>query len=295
MKKKALISVIAIALVAILMSIPSVQAVAMSALSVFRVGTPKTIKVTVADIEEVMNYFEQYKGQFDHEYIEESDIRGAIYNERPEIKTLSDVSEFDGFNFKLPTALANETPTLYATDSESNTVSVDTAKINEALSKLGSEDLIDERYDGSEITVNASPSIAAKYADVILFASQGANIDGNDDLIDSLWSSMLNMPFISENLRSQLSKVNIKSGDVYLPAIMGLGRETSVGNATGYIYSMQDFDQVISSFSKGLMEGYEENIDKEGSALLWIKDGILYCLVSEKSDGELTQIARSIP
>ena len=291
MKKKALISVIAIALVAILMTIPSIQAAAMSALSVFRVGTPKTIKVTISDIEEAMNYFEQHKGQFDYEDMKESDFKEAIHGKSPEVNTLSDVSEFTGFNFNLPTELVSETPTLYATDSQSNTVSFDTAKINEVLSKLGARDLIDERYDGSDITVNVSPSIAVKYTDVALFATQGAKIDGNDNLINSLWISMLNMPFISDNLRSQLSNINIKSGYVYLPVIMGLGRETSVGNATGYIYSIQDFGEVISALSLDLMEDYEG----KGSALLWTKDGVLYCLVGEKSDSELTQIARSIP
>ena len=295
MKKKVFISIIAIALVAVLMTIPSVQAAAMSALSVLRVGTTKTIKITVADIEEAMSYFEQYEGQFDHEDLQESDFKDAIHGEESEVKTLSDVSEFTGFNFSLPTELAGETPTLYATDSQSNTVIVDTSKINEGLLKFGAEDLIDERYDGSEITVNVSPSIVAEYADVALFATQGGNIDGNDNLINSLWNCMLNMPFISENLRSQLSKIDIKSGNVYLPVIMGLGRETSVGKATGYIYSVQDFDQVVSAFPQDLTEDYERNIDKEGSALIWTKDGILYCLVGEKSDGELTQIARSIP
>lgn len=295
MKKRFLMTVSAIALVAALMSMPSVQAIAVSALSVFRVSDAKAIKVTIADIEEAMNYFEEYEEQFSDEDIKSYDMDEAIKHEEPETKTLTDPSEFTGFYFELPAELADKKPSLYATDSQSSTVTINTTEINEALSKLGVENLIDESYNGAQVTLNSSPSIMAQYSDMDLFATQGVNIDGDEELINNLWNSMLEAPFISNSLRSQLSNVNIKGGDVYLPVIMGLGRETQIGGNTGYIYSVKDLNEVLSALPQGLDVGNGMDSTKEGSALLWTKNGVLYCLIGEKSDSELIQIARSIP
>ncbi len=299
MKKKILISAIAITLVSTMMFIPSVQSLTISALSAFRVGDAKTIKVTLADIEESMNYFkgfaDKFKDQdFNDQDLQNYDAKEAIEHEKLQVKELSDISEFTAFSFNLPKDLKGETPSLYATDSQSNTIVVDTAKINDELSKIGVTNLLDNNYDGSEITVNVAPSIAAHYNDVDLFATQGVYLDGNDEVINGIWNSMLNMPFLSENLRSQLSNIDVKTRDVYLPVIMGLGREVSLGGVTGYIYSTQDMRQVVSMLPEGLTVKYGDDNEREGSALIWTKNGVLYCLVSDKSDSELAQIARSI-
>ncbi|MCL2323827.1 MAG: hypothetical protein FWC47_17185 [Oscillospiraceae bacterium] len=302
MKKKTLFSALAIVLVAALMFIPAVQTLAISALSVFRVGNTKTITVSLTDIEDAVNYLKQFQGQFSEKDVNSNlaaqniDKNTAIEDAKSQVKTLSDVSEFTAFSFNLPTALKNETPELYATDATSKTITVDTTMINDELAKIGVSNLIDNSYNGSEVTVNVAPSIAAHYTDVDLFATQGAYLDGNNAVINGLWSNFLQMPFISDNLRSQLSNIDVMKEDVYLPVIMGLGRETSIGNTTGYIYTTQDMQQVLSSLPQDMMpnDGNSTQSPKEGSALIWTKNGVLYCLVANKSDSELTQIARSI-
>jgi hypothetical protein len=212
-----------------------------------------------------------------------------------EVKTLSDIRAFTAFPFSLPTALKDETPDLCAADSQSQTVTLDTVKINTSLQKLGVSALLDTSLNGAKLTVSSPPVIVAEYADVLLAAAQSIYVDAPDDVVNSLYASFLSIPAIPDNLRAQLAAIDPKTRDVYLPIIEGLGRETSLGGATGYIYSSGDMSQVL-----GMLPGFADDAQlaqlqsENASVLIWVKNGVLYCLAGALSDSELSQIARSI-
>ncbi len=295
MKKKTLVSLVAAASIAAsCIFVPSVQTFAISALSIFRVGDAKTIKITLADIEEMANYAKQHEDDL-KEYCENDENVQNLKGEKPQYKTITDVSQFDAFSFNLPKDLKDETPSIKYVDSISKSFTLDTDSINEKLTDMGYATLLDDKFNGAKITVSAPPSIVASYDDVDLFATQGMYVDGEDSVLRGLWDNILDMSFIPQNIKSQIASIDIKDRDVYLPVIMGLGRETSIGNTTGYIYSTKDMDEISSMLPEDLTKGYESENKKDGSALIWTKNGVLYCLVGDKSDNELSNIARSIP
>jgi hypothetical protein len=295
MKKKIALSSGVLLIIGMCLFIPSIQTLAISALSIFRVNDAKTITITMTDIEEMMNY------PFVHKEIDKEELAKDHYSEKnetsnqfkPEIKDLDSIHDFHDYRVKLPRELKNEDPQLYYTESQIIHATVDTEKINGYFDLVGLPSVISSEYDGKEVIINYPSTLTARYEDVTLFTTQGIFVENGLDVIEGIWSDLLNLPFLTSNLRSQLATIDLSGRDVYLPIIMGLGRETSIGNQRGYIYSTRDLMQVYSSF----LEDSKNEItpQNEGaSALLWTKNGVLYCLTGAKSDAELSKIARSI-
>lgn len=281
--------------------IPSVQVAAESALSIFRVQDTKTIKITVSDIQDIMTNL-QSNGLLNKQQTQanvktnsgEKQSQSVNQTESP-LKPLNSIRDFTAFKFSLPTSVKTETPKLYATDAKTSSFVLNTARINAELSKLGAKSMVDNSFNGAKVTTNFSPSIIAEYSDFKLIATQGYNFDAPENVINNLWSSFISVPAIPEDLYSQLITVDPLSHNIYLPVIEGLGRETDLGSTTGYIYSTSDLTQVLSlipSISDPKMLTELQN--KSESALIWTKNGVLYLLIGQKTDSELSQIARSI-
>jgi hypothetical protein len=294
LKKRFVLPAIA-ALIACTILIPPVRAAAESVLSVFRVAEVKTIRISVQDLQDMVTFLEQEGADKIKESGSNEILEQLMGKAEAAIRPLSDISQFNAFPFSLPSALKDETPELYSSESQTQAVTLDTGKINEELSALGAAVPVDSIYDGTVMTVSAPPVIMAKYSDMLLAATQSIYLDAPDDVISSLYASFLSIPMIPENLRAQLAVINPQTRDVYLPVIEGLGRETSLGGVTGYIYSSGDLAQVL-----GMMPGFagdeqlEQMQGQNASVLIWLKDSVVYFLAGNQSDSELSRIAGSI-
>jgi len=287
------------AMIACVILIQPVRAAAESALAVFRVDDAKTITITATDLQDMITGFKN-SGVFPSS----KDAGGQAGsksesqtsdNMKSQIKTLDSVREFTAFSFSLPTALKSETPKLYAADSKTQTITLNATEINAELAKMSATTMLDNSLNGSAITVDTPALVMAEYSDVTLIATQSIYIDAPDATTNSLWSSILSIPAIPDDLRVQLANIDPKTRDIYLPVIEGLGRETDLGSTTGYIYSTSDLAQVASVIPDFAGSTQLTKLQGENeSALIWVKNGVLYCLAGQKSDSELSQIARSI-
>jgi hypothetical protein len=289
-KKKLLAAGVAAALIGAIF-IPPVRAAAESALSVFRVNDTKTIEISVSDLESLRALADAAGLDAVPGELQALGDR-MLGNIDQRFKPIEDTGKFTAFDFSLPESLRDETPILYAADPVTDSFVLDTSDINEKLAGLGAAERVDNRFNGTKITVAAPSVVIAEYKDVALLATQRPTTDAPDGLMDSLKTAFLSVPGLSENLRSQLAAVNPKSGDIYLPVIQGLGRPIDIGGATGYVYTAADLRQVLSMLPDFVSEDSEpaENI----SALVWTRDGVVYCLTGEKTDSALAQLARSI-
>lgn len=295
MIKKRFVLLAAAAVLAAAIFIPPVRAAAESVLSIFRVADVKTIRISVQDLKDMAVRLEQ-EGAAAFEDGEARQILTQLLEKvESEVRPLSDVREFTAFPFSLPAALKDETPVLYAVSSQAQSIVLDTAKINAALLELGASVLLDGSMNGTAVTVSTPPAVMAKYDGVVLAATQTIYIDAPEDVLNSLWKSFLSIPAISDGLRAQLAAISPKTRDVYLPVIEGLGRETGLKGTTGYVYASGDLARVMEMMS-GLAGRTppQELRDENASVLIWLKNGVLYFLAGEKSDSELSQIARSI-
>jgi len=319
-KKKTVIPVGIAFLLVVFMFIPPVQAAAISAMSIFRVGDTKTINITMGDIQDIMTYFKQsgaLSGELDKAKAASNDtqdgqaaqligqngqlsdqLTGQLKDQLSSVyKSISKTSDFKAFSFKLPGSLKSETPQLYEIDPQAQTFTINTDEINKELTACGIDASIDASLNGETVTVNTPPAIVAQYPDLLIGASQGIYLDASNKTVETLWNNIINMPFIPEDLRSQLANIDVKSRDVYLPVIMGIGRETSIGSTVGYIYSVKDLSQIsalLPEGAQGIMNSDKFAGMQDASALIFTKNGILYCVAGNKSDSELTQIAKGI-
>ena len=354
MKKVLTLAMAGLVLIAAIIFVPSVQTLAVSALSIFRVDETKSIKITLADLEEMIAYFQQYGSQaegrrqsmekFAGEHPDfaakqfgiRPDIMGK--SERPDItrkperpdktgkperpygsdipvrldqpdkmkvrepayRTLNSIREFRAFSIQLPKVLEGEQPVMYALDQRAKSFTLDVAAINQHLADKGFQTQLDEAYDGTEVTVNLPPALLVKYSEVILLATQGIALEAPKEMLNSLWADVLALPFIPENIRGQLAEIDLQSRDVYLPVLLGIGRETVIGSSVGYIYSTEDLAQLRTALPAEMQgaagtEAFAKRLDgQEAGVLIWTKNGVLYVLGGPKTDSELTEIARSI-
>lgn len=300
MKKKIIYSVCSVALAGALLFLQPVQSFAVSLLSVFRVGDTKTIQITMGDIEEIYNYV----GEFEHNISEdEKQQLFSMIGEKAATESIvvpiSSMDEFTGTQFSLPEELKDEEPQLYMVDAITENIPVEAVKINGMLEEQGSDLRLDEKYDGETLTVTTPPVLMAQYENVKLTATQRPYLSSDAQLNSAVYDLFVQMPQIPENLRTQLADIDINGSDIYLPVIMGLGREVSVGQTTGYIYAASDLGTFLQALPTEMTGGQEISEDEElqstnAATLIWTKDNVVFMLSGDMSEDELIKIARSI-
>lgn len=297
MKKKILAILSAVAIITGALFIPSVQVAAESALSIFRVSDAKTITISVTDIQDLAANAKQFG------IVEKQDGSAAKSKDlsKPSsdilksiIKPLNNAKEFTAFPVSLPGNMNSDVPKLYSIASYSKTFTLSTKQVNAELVKMKVTPISDT-YNGTKIDVVTPPAIIAEYADVTLLETQGVYINAPSNVVNSLWSDFTSLPMIPSDLSSQLIAIDPTSRDVYLPVIEGLGRETDLGVTTGYIYSAKDLAQLASSVPNLANVTELTKLQNDNtSVLIWTKNGVIYALAGNKSDSELSLIARNI-
>jgi hypothetical protein len=297
MKRKNIAILAVVAVLAGSMFIPPVQAAAESALSVFRVSDAKTITISVTDIQDIAGYAKQLEaGMKSDKTTGETESKGSA-NPQKAIESIlnpfANPKDFTAFPISLPHSNA-ETPKLYSIASNSKTFTLNTTDINAELAKIKANP-ISNSYNGTKITVNTPPATIAEYPDFTLIETQGVYVNAPSNAVNALWNEFTSLPMIPADLSSQLAAIDPTSRDVYLPVIEGLGRGTDLGVTTGYIYSAKDLAQVATLIPNLATANEVTKLQSENaSALIWTKNGVLYILAGNKSDSELSQIARNI-
>ena len=302
MKKMIIRAAVAITLVAA-MFIPNVQTFAISAMSVFRIGDVRTITVTLPDIEEMAAYFEEHRDLF-HELMDShwDECEKTAELERPERDMsqfeLSDISEFEAFSVRLP-QVQDEAPNLFAFDANVTEFTLDVTTKNMILAMLPDMPLFDTDLNGEVITLHSPAVLFAEYDSLMFAATQMPYVEAPVAVKESLQSTLLALPFLSTNLRSQLAAIPLDNRDVYLPVIMGLGREVSVGRNIGYIYSSADLSVMLEQMPGNRLNPVPDHTaaiewERQASVLVWVEDGVLYLMAGPLSDSELVRLARNI-
>lgn len=285
MKKKKIITLLIVCALVVILCIPQVNALAMNALAGFRVGQAKTITITLDDITQMVSYAQEnaetYQdgelpdGWEDYVLEEEGDSEDAGHQEILEIDSISD---FTAFDVKLPGDLENEQVNLYAADQVEKTFTLE---------------------DGNEVSVALSPTLIAAYEDtnVLFAATQGMSDSLTDEQKADLHEKILSLPFLTENIRSQLADIDPSTKDIYLPVITGISREADINGTAGYLYGMNELHGIAGALPEGFAEQLDEADTEEVeniNLLIWTKDGVLYMLCGDMPETELTAIARSV-
>lgn len=282
MKKKKIITLLIACALVVTLCIPQVNALAMEALSGFRVGQAKTITITLDDISQMVSYAQENAEAYPDGELPD-DWEGYSHGDEENFegvspRELDSISDFTAFDAKLPRDLESETVALYAVDQMEKTLTLE---------------------DGSDVSVALSPMLLAEYegTDVYFLATQGMSDSLSAEQKAELHDKMLDLPFLTENIRSQLANIDPATKDIYLPVITGISREAEINGTTGYLYGMNELRGMMGALPEEFAAEFSEAETSEMeniNLLIWTKDDVLYMLLGDMPETELVAIARSV-
>ena len=280
MKKKRIIPLALVCALVLTLCIPQVNAFAMDVLSNFRVAEAKTITITLDDISQMSAYAQQQAAEFDgaEDSWDTEDFDAMDVQDHAETvpQPLESISDFTAFSAGLPESLDSETMELYALEQQERTFTLE---------------------DGSEVTVASSPMLLAKYDNAVFMATQGFSDNLTAQQKADLKEKLISLPFLTDNIRSQLQEIDPGTKDIYLPVVPGVSREASIGGTTGYLYGMNELRGVAGALPEGFSEELEDADTEElenVNLLIWTKDGVLYMLCGDMPESELIAAAGSV-
>ena len=284
---------------ALVIFVQPIQSLAIDALSIFRVRDVNAITITINDIEQLAESIREIEALMPGKTKDPGNPpdHADIPDIRSKFVSIENQGDFTAFDLKLPRALNSETPKLMMLDAQTQTIAFYPDEMNSVLSSLGAQ-LLPNSAAGAEITIQSPAIIIAEYSENFLIATQMPVIKGDVETLDAISQSFLSLPQLTYNLRSQLADVDLTAGIVYVPVIEGFGRRTTIGNSTGYIYSMSDLETLVSGLSGDQqipsMFGFAQDAYDDASVIIWTRGGVLYILKGNQSSSELTRIAGSL-
>jgi hypothetical protein len=272
-----------------------VRAAVMDALSIFRVSQLNAIRITVGDVEEMAEGFRDFSPSSAGDSLEEP---FAVEKLSPDVSPveLNSIDEFTAFNVKLPAAASGE-PRLTAVPAGGASLTLHVSAVNARLADIGADAYLPDSYEGGRITVRTPAALIAVYDDVVLGATQMPAVTTEDGVDLALLRDIaLNVLPVPSSVAAQLSAIPVDSRNVYLPVLVGISREVNVGGATGYLYGASDLQAVIGAV--GAVSGETNDFEaftpqKDGSVLIWVRDGVIYALAGSLPGDDLLSIARS--
>ena len=298
-KRNTVITALSIAAALVLVIfVPPARSLAIDALSIFRVSDVNAISITIGDIEQLSQSIREFEPVISGKEAPPGALPDRKDAAEPDtlFAPIDSINDFTAFDMKLPRSLSSETPKLMVLEARTQTITLEAGKINDMLSMTGAQ-LLPDSVNGAVITVQTPAVVVAEYSENILIATQMPVFSGDEQALKAFGQSFLSLPQLTYNLRSQLAEVDLTAGIAYVPVIEGFGRRTTVGNSTGYLYTVSDLEMLISSLSDNLPTAdtsASQETYGDASALVWARGGVLYILAGNQQAGKLTQIAGSI-
>lgn len=266
--------------IAVSFSFGSVRTAASELLTIFRVEKVKTVNITPADLAGIEKAMREGVGQVDIDNFGKLEFAGK---QKTEKTTMEEASVAVDFTIKLPASLAGySSPELYVNSGGSLDFTLDTVNTNKFLQSFGSEKLLPDELNGKTFTVKMPAQITAEYhgaGDSRIIIGQGRSPEliapGSDVL--AIRDALLAIPFLPDNLRSQLASINDWQHTFIVPSIEGSSREVKVAGTEGVFISQPD----------GLEAG-------GASGLIWQKGGVVYGVCGKLTLEEALDIANSM-
>ncbi|MFC7440210.1 anti-sigma factor [Laceyella putida] len=259
------------------LSIPQVQAAASELLSVFRVDQVEFVKLTEKDLESVERFLESKNvGSLDLKGMGKIRIEGDQKEEG--------VRHFDSYEQAvksgeaLPKIPADAKAVGEVTVQESRTIhfQLDTDKVNKLLHQLNSGVKLDDKLNGKTFSVEVP-----KQLDLNLISDKGEfqysitnipqiQVEKDVDII-KLRQTILSLPFIPENIKSQLVDINDWQHTLPIPVYgeRDKVREVQINGVKGIVV-------------QGPTTGWE--------TLIWQKDGKIHSLTNYSDQVKMDQL-----
>lgn len=250
----------AVAILAGSLAIPSVQVAASNFLSIFRVDKTEMIKLTNEDLQE-MNQWLAQGGDGSKELAGLGKMKAKGHRQA----SYSSQKAAAKAGIAVPHAPKGYTLSQVEHDTDwTLTFELDTTKTNKFLKKLNSDVQFDDSLNGKEFSIVIPEVVRTSFeqkdehdsvsSELIFTSSKSPSIQAPADVdLDELRETVLRLPFIPDNVKSQLSKIEDWKATLPIPYIEGKGKEVTIDGVKGVFAS-----------------------DDHRAFMIWQKDGHLY-------------------
>ncbi|WP_077212256.1 anti-sigma factor family protein [Bacillus dakarensis] len=276
--KRYLISGVAAAAIFSSFAIPQVQVGASQFLSLFRVDQFEMVKLTQNDIQEIESWMSENKeGALDLKGIGKMEMS----------KTTGEPKYFDQYEsakeagYEAPELEGYEVEEVRVTPASTITFTLNVEKTNQLLTQLGSEHQFQASLNEKPFSVTTYEGLNADYKlddqHISYMRTKSPEINVPEGVsVGELRATMLSLPFLPENVKTQLAGIENFETTLPIPYVETEGSKVSevrVGDAQGFT-----------------VEG------EQGSVIVWQKNGDIHMIASQSGMDldELTQLSSQI-
>lgn len=268
-------------------SFEPVRTFAGNMLDVFRVEKVKTITLSQEDIASMEKAVREGAGQIDladFGQVEFSGKRGR------EAVSLDEARAAADFRLQMPVSLpaSYSLRELYSAPANEAAFTLNTENANNVLRSLGSTSFLPAGLNGKTFTFRMPAVVEAVFAgpdgnSIVLAQGRSPELlvpDGAD--VGAVREALLSLPFLPENLRSQLASIDDWQHTFLVPDLEGSSSEVSVAGVQGVYFN----PRAGESRHGGTAGGH--------STLLWQKDGVVFAIHGSVNLEQALQTANSM-
>ncbi|WP_077622588.1 DUF4367 domain-containing protein [Sediminibacillus massiliensis] len=276
--KRLLISGVAAAAIFSSLAIPQVQVGANQLLSLFRVDQFEMVKLTQNDISEIENWVSQNEaGAIDLKGIGKLEMSEAA----GEPKSFGTIESAEKAGYTVPELDEFDVEGVNVIPASTITFTLNVEKANQLLTQLGSKHQFDALLDGKPFSVSTFDVLEAVYMlkdqQISYRHTKSPELKVPKGVsVDELRATLLSLPFIPENVKTQLAGIEDIGTTLPIPYV-----ETEQSKVS----------EVHVGEAQGLVMESEQN-----SSLVWQENGDIHMLTSESKIGvdELIHLGRQI-
>lgn len=264
-------------------SFGAVRTAASELLTIFRVEKVQIISITPEDMTSIEKAMREGTGAVDIDNFGKLEFNG---NQKPERTTIENARGALDFQLNLPAGLPGgySEPELYLDSGGTMNFTLNTVNINQLLQSFGSEKLLPDELNGKTFTVEIPAQITAKYtgADnsrIIVNEGRSPELVAPGSDVVTIRDSLLAVPFLPDNLRSQLASINDWQHTFIVPNVGGSSQEVKVAGTQGVFINPPDGAKSEAG---------------DISALIWQKDAVVYAVSGSLTLDQALDIANTM-
>jgi len=248
--KRYLISGVAAAAIFSSFAIPQVQVGASDFLSLFRVNQLEMVKLTQSDIEEIENWVRDNQGGA-------LDLKGIGKLEMSESSGeplyFESNKEAEEAGYEVPKLGDFNVEEVTVTPASTITFTLNVEKANQLLAQLGSEHQFEASLNEKPFSVSTFDAIKTDYTlksnRISYMHTKSPELDVPEGVsVAELRATLLSLPFIPENVKTQLAGIENVESTLPIPFVETEGskmNEVRVGDAQGFVIESEQESSIV--------------------------------------------------
>lgn len=248
--KRWIVSGVAAAAILGSFAIPQVQVGANQFLSLFRVDQFEMVQLTQQDLEDVESWVSEHEAG-------EIDLKGVGKLERSvaegEPQYFQTIEQARKAGYPVPQLGEFGVSGVDVIPAQTITFTLDVEKANQLLGQLGAEEQFEAALDGKPFSVSIFETVKANYlmnerqVSYVRTKSPEINVPEGTSIVQ-LRDTLLSLPFLPENVKTQLANISDFETTLPVPAVNteeAQVNEVQVGGAQGFTFVSKDESSVV--------------------------------------------------